>query len=253
MIPDVHNSLVVPLERLEELLRQRSFDHAGVEISYLHQTCLGLPDPHWLACLRAAEGRLAAHCGQPRAAISLLLKALEDLDRRRARRPFDRAVRSLALCLRGAPAIRAAFGKTLRKIRLARYRRVMVAWALHRWLEGLVFLRRGQIDAARPALRGAVRQLLAAGELREAGLAVLDWAEACLADYAGDEARGLAQEVLAALQRPLEDRGEEADPQESEPPAITAFAAYVDGLGNGTPEAVLGERARQLLSRGEEP
>ncbi len=239
MIVDYHHPLMAALEGIEELLRHQSFDRAEAEISHLRLACLGLPDRHWMACVQAAEGRLAAHRGQLRGAISLLLKALEVLDRRRARRPFDRAVRALALCLRGVPAVRAAFGTMLRKIRLARYRRMMVAWALHRWLEGLVFLRRGQIDAARPALRGAVRQLLAARALHEAALAVLDWGEACLADYAGDEARGLAEEVLAVLRS-----------EDSESPAAAALEAYVDGLGNGTPEAALGERVRRLLSSG---
>ena len=225
------------LAHVDRLLERGELDAAKTASTGLYTAALSLPDRHWTAAARAVQGRLDTHRGRHRGAVGTLVEALEHLDRPRRPPAFDRAARALGRCLRRTPTVRAARATTLGDIRRRRYRRGQVEWAQHRRLEGLVFLRRKRFEPAETALRAAARQLLAAGALRDAGLAVLDWGDLCAADNTGHRARNLARETLDALRS-----------ADLALPTLLAFEAWVERLGDGDPAAA-GERARAFLSR----
>lgn len=223
------------LQGVERLLELGELDAAAPAAETLEMASLPLRDRHWLAAARALRGRIAARRGELRGAICRLLLALEHLDRGRDPDFFDRAVHALAECLRRAPAVKAAFATALKNIRRRRYRPGLAAWGQHRWLEGLVLSRR-RSEAARSALRGAVRHLLAAGARRDAALALTDLAELCAAEHDFTDALAPARRVLDAL--------ESADAAR---PDLLAFRAFVARLQEGTADAAAARRLRREL------
>ncbi len=99
-----------------------------------------------------------------------------------------------ALSLGDQPAARIEV--LLKEIRQRRYAQSSLPWAKHRWLEGLVFKRRGRTRRAEATLRAAKNLFVKLGVVHDAGLVTMDMAELYLAAGDWEKSAQLAREMF---------------------------------------------------------
>ncbi len=179
------------------LLRDRGqFTEAKVGIGRAISMYLAVGDAHSRGCALTDLATVYFVEGDYAEAVLRNLEALRYLDPARNPEYHTCAVHNLATALAKSDRPGARLEVLLKETRQKRYQSGTIPWAKHRWLEGLVFKRRGRDQRAEDTLRAARNQLVKLGAVYDAGLVTMDLAELHLERGDWQKSALLARETL---------------------------------------------------------
>ena len=199
------------------LLRDRGqFDAAREKIGRALSMYLASGDSHARGC--ALADLAAVHLVEKEYSEAALrsTEALRHIDPEQDPSYHEGAVHNLVVALSLCDRPSARLEVLLKEIRQRRYAQGSLPWAKHRWLEGLVFKRRGRYRRAEATLRAAKNLFVKLGTVHDAGLVTMDMAELYLSAGDWEKSAALAREMFPVFKS----LGLERD-------AVAAFRLYM--------------------------
>lgn len=179
------------------LLRDRGqFAEAKAKIGQAIAMYLAAGDSHARGCAVADLATVHFVAKDYDEAVLRNCEALRYLDPARDPEYHTCTVHNLTAALTKNEQPGARLEVLLKEIRQQRYQSGTIPWAKHRWLEGLIFKRRGRYERAENTLRAARNQLLKLGAVYDAGLVTMDLAEMHLERRDWQKSAALAGEML---------------------------------------------------------
>ncbi len=221
------------------LLRdQGQFDAAREKIGQALTMYLASGDSHSRGC--ALADLATVHLADKDYAETALrsTEALRHIDPGKDPSYHEGAVHNLAVALSLGDQPAARLEVLLKEIRQRRYAQSSMPWAKHRWLEGLVFKRRGRYRRAEATLRAAKNLFVKLGAVHDTGLATMDMAELYFAAGDWEKSAQLAREMFPIFKS----MGLERD-------AVAAFRLYQKAAVGRSLTEVQIKKLRALFQR----